>query len=151
MNSTPNKTILQVCNQLKKRAEDFPFSKVKKYKLEKPKYIIFSQLNVNSLRNKFFPIAQLIKTKLEIFLAADTSADQSFPTQQFSIDGNKVSNKDRKSFGGVLLFCMNENMLCRELTAAEIGSSSETSFLDITLHTRKLLDIDCYLQATKSK
>ena len=44
-----------------------PFSEVKNYKLENPKNITIGHLNVNSLRNKFISIEELIISKLDIF------------------------------------------------------------------------------------
>ena len=44
-----------------------PFSEVKNNKLENPKNITIGHLNVNSLRNKFISIEELIISKLDIF------------------------------------------------------------------------------------
>ena len=70
--------------------------------------------------------------------------DYSFPNQQFSLDGYKLRCKDRSNFGGSLLFCVNENMPCRELTAEQIDSNFEIIFLEITLRSRKWLITDLY-------
>ena len=83
----------------------------------------------------------MIKSKLDIFLVSETKIDQSFPNQQFSIDGYKISRRDRNRFGGGILFYVNENMPCRELTAAQIDSNFEIIFLEITMRTRKWLII----------
>ena len=96
-----------------------------------------SHLNVNSLRNKFISIDELIKSKLDIFLISETKTDHSFPNQQFSIDGYKTYRRDRRNFGGGLIFYVNENILCRQLTAEQIDSNFEIIFLEITLRTRK--------------
>jgi len=48
--------------------------------------IIFGQLNVNSLRNKFTVLSQIIKNT-DVFLVSETKLDQSFPTAQFEIPG----------------------------------------------------------------
>ena len=123
-----NETISQVFNHLKKRDKDSPFSKVRKYTLEYPKSITLGHFNVNSLRNKFVPIEEFIKTKLDIFLVFETKIDQIFPNQQFSINGYKVYRKDRNCFGGGVSSNMNENIPCRELSAAQIVSNFETIF-----------------------
>ena len=96
-------------------------------------------------------MAQFIKTKLDIFLASDTNIDQIFLTHGFSIYQNKMYHKDQNLCGGGLFFYMKENILCRELIPAQIGSSSETIFLDITWQTRSRLDIDRYLPVAKPK
>ena len=57
-----DKTVSQVCNNLNGNLSGSPFSEVKNYQLENPKNITFSLLNVNSLRNKFTSIEELIKS-----------------------------------------------------------------------------------------
>ena len=74
--------------------------------------------------------------------------DYSFPNQQFSLDGYKLRCKDRSNFGGSLLFCVNENMPCRELTAEQIDSNFEIIFLEITLRTQKRSVIGLYKPRT---
>ena len=120
------------------------FLEVKNYKLENLKNITISYLNVNSLRNKFISIEELIKSKLDIFLVSDTKIDHSFQNQQFSIDGYKIYRRDKNSFGGGLLFYVNENIPCRELTAEQIDCNFEIIFLEITMRTRKWLIFGLY-------
>ena len=104
LNNTSNETVSQVHNNPNENTADSLFFEVKKYKLENPKNITISHLNVNSLRNKFILIEELIKSKLDIFLVSETKIDHSFPNQKFSIDGYKIYRRDRNSFGGGLLF-----------------------------------------------
>ena len=86
----------------------------------------------------------MTKSKLDIFLVSETKIGHSFPNHQFSIDGNKTFRRDRNNFGGGLLFYMNENIPCRELTAEQIDSNFEIIFLEIILRTRKWLMIGLY-------
>ena len=144
LNNTPNEGVSQVRNNLNENTADSLSSEVKNYKLENPKNIVISHLNFNSLRNKFISIEELIKSKLDIFLVSETKIDHSFPNQQFSIDGYKIYHRDRNSFGRGLLFYVNENILCRELTAEQIDSNFEIIFLEITIWTRKWLIIGLY-------
>ena len=129
LNNTPNEAISQVRNNLNENTADSLFFEVKNYKLENPKNMTVSHLNVSSLRNKFVLTEELIKSKLDIFLVSETKLDHSFPNQQFSVDGYKIYRRDRSSFGGGLLFYVNENIPCRELTAEQIASNFEIIFL----------------------
>ena len=61
----------------------FPFSK--KIKSEHPKNLFFGQLNVNSVRNKFESVQEIIQNTFDIFLASETKIDSSFLNQQFCI------------------------------------------------------------------
>ena len=144
LNNTPNETVSQVCNNLNENTAHSTFSEVNNYTLENPKNITLGHLSVNSLRNKFITIEELIKSKLDIFLVSETKIDHSFPNQQFSIDGYKTYRRDRNSFGGGLLFYVNKNIPCRELTAEQTDSNFEAVFLKITLRTRKCLIIGLY-------
>ena len=85
LNNTPNEAVSQVRNNLNENTADSLFFEVKNYKLENPKKITISHVNVSSLRNKFISIEELIKPKLDIFLVSETKIDHSFPNQQFSI------------------------------------------------------------------
>ena len=64
-----------------------------------------SHLHVSSLRNKFVPIEELIRTKLDIFVVSETKNDHSFPTEQFSIVECKVCCKDGNFRLRVVILC----------------------------------------------
>ena len=51
------------------------------------KNIIFSYLNINSIRNKFDSVRTAIVNYVDILIAAETKINESFPTDQFAIDG----------------------------------------------------------------
>ena len=139
-----DETVPQVCNNLHQNMPGSRFSEVKNYKLENRKNITIGHLNVNSLRNKFISIEELIKSKLDIFLVSETEIDHSFLNHQFSVDGYKTYRIDRNNFLGGLLFCVNENIPCKELTNEQIDTNFEIIFLKIILRTRKWLVIGLY-------
>ena len=49
--------------------------------------IIFSYLNINSIRNKFENLCELVAGNIDIFCIAETNLDPSFPNLQFLIPG----------------------------------------------------------------
>ena len=55
--------VSQVCNNLNENMSGSPFSEVKTYQSENPKNITIGLVNINSLRNKFISIEELIKSK----------------------------------------------------------------------------------------
>ena len=91
------------------------FTSTKSIKAKHPKNLFFGHLNVNSIRNKFVSIQELIKRTFDIFLISETKIDDSFPNAQFKIEGYKSFRKDRDAFGGGLLFYVNEKLNCRSL------------------------------------
>ena len=57
LNDTPNEAVI-IRNNLNENTADSPFFEVKNYKLENPKNITISHLNVTSLRNEFISIEE---------------------------------------------------------------------------------------------
>ena len=49
--------------------------------------LIIAHLNINSLRNKFEFLISLIDDNIDILMISETKLDQSFPTNQFMING----------------------------------------------------------------
>ena len=68
------------------------------------KNVIIGHLNVNSLRNKFTAVEELIKRKIDIGLISETKIDESFLNEQFKINGYKAIRryKDGGLIPGIL-------------------------------------------------
>ena len=62
--------------------------------------MIIAQLNINSLRNKFDSLVQMLHNNLDILLISETKIDSSFPTAQFQIEGYTTYSLDRNANGG---------------------------------------------------
>ena len=71
---------------------------------------MIGHLNVNFLRNKFESVETLIKEDMDICLISETKLDNTFPNQQFHINGYKSFRSDRNKFGGGIIFYVNENI-----------------------------------------
>ena len=67
---------------------DNDLSKIKKQRLEYPRTNIIGHLNINSVRNKFYSLIEIIKN-FNIFLISESGLDASFPKNQFKINGYK--------------------------------------------------------------
>ena len=65
----------------------------KSIKAKHPKNLFFGHLNVNSIRNKFVSIQELIKRTFDVFLISETKIDDSFPNAQSKIEGYKILGK----------------------------------------------------------
>ena len=76
-------------------------------RLKYSKNIIFSYLNINSIRNKFDSIRAAIVNYVDIFIVAETKINESFPTAQFAIGGfHKPLRLDAKDkSGGSISLC----------------------------------------------
>ena len=71
-----------------------------------PKNVFLGYLNINSLRNTFESVNELIKDAFDVFLSSESKLDSSFHNSQFSIPGYSIIREDRnKSGGGILFYC----------------------------------------------
>ena len=52
-----------------------------------PDKLAFAYLNINSIRNKFEMLLDLIKGNIDILLVSETKIDDSFPNGNLLIDG----------------------------------------------------------------
>ena len=76
--------------------------------------LIIGNLNVNSLRNKFEILEELIKDKTDIFSVSETKLDCSFSSRQFVIKGNSTPFRlDRNQHEGVLLLYVRKDIPCK--------------------------------------
>ena len=91
------------------------FSLLGKQRSDYPKIVILGNPNVNSLRNKFESISELIKGNFDIFLINETKLDASFPSNQFAMSGYKFVRKDRNKFGGGIAFYTNDQLPSRTI------------------------------------
>ena len=66
--------------------------------------LIIAHLNINSLRNKFEFLISLIKDNTDFLMISETKLDQSFPTNQFMINGFSASFRLERNDKSVVLF-----------------------------------------------
>ena len=80
-------------------------SNLHRVRIENPSRIIFGQININSIRNKFDLLMNIIKNEIDIFMISETKIDNSFPISKFSIKGCSIIFRlDRTSHWGVHSF-----------------------------------------------
>ena len=84
MSFQPREFITDEVNSLDNRSD---ISEMKNLRLNNPINIIFSYLNINSVRNKFKNMSSLISENIDILIKAETKLDSSFPMTQFLIPG----------------------------------------------------------------
>ena len=68
--------------------------------------LIFANLNINSIRNKFELLSEQIKGNIDVLIISETKIDDGFPVGQFLIEGSCTPYRlDRNSKGrGILLY-----------------------------------------------
>ena len=97
---TPNKGSTESCET------GDPKEILKNLRLKNVNRSICAQLNINSLRNKFDSLINIISNNIDILMVSETKLDLSFPTGQFHIHGfSEPYRLDRNSSsGGILLY-----------------------------------------------
>ena len=96
--------------------------------------IIFAYLNINSIKNKFDQLADLIKGKIDVLMLSESKVDDSFRDIQFFLDGYSTPDRlDRnRNGGGKMLFVCND-ILSKKISIEKLPTES---FL-IELYLRK--------------
>ena len=60
---------------------------LKELRLSNPKNVILSYFNMNSIRNKFENLREIIKQNVDVLAVVETKIDASFPSAQFFLEG----------------------------------------------------------------
>ena len=103
--------------------------------------LIFAQLNINSIRNKFDQLVNGIKGNIDILMISETKLDDSFPSMQFLIEGfGPPFRSDRNSHGGGIFVYVREDIPCKLIPMK--NCSVEGFFIELNLKSKKWL-ISC--------
>ena len=98
--------------------QNIPSEKLKELRLDNPKNLTFSYLNINSVRNKLDSFLEIVLGKVDILIVAENKIDVSFPTAQFSVEGyHKPYRLDVSEKSGGILVYINSSIPSRQLTA----------------------------------
>ena len=111
-----------------------PFEKLKNTRLKNPNRLLIAQLKINSLRNKFDSLVQMLHNNLDILLISETKVDSSFPTAQFQIEGYTTYRLDRNANAGGILLYVRENIPSL-LVNSEM--SIESFYIEINIEKKK--------------
>ena len=114
------------------------------------KNVIIGQLNINSLRNKFQLLAEIVTGNLDILVLTETKLDHTFPEKQFLLPGyRKPFRRDRNRFGGGVMIYVREDIPCDILIRHNTPKNIEAIFLEINLRKNRLLLVGTYHSTSK--
>ena len=135
-----NDNVSNLCN---KENEDDPLQILKKLKIKNLNRLIIGQLNINSIRNKFESLKLLIKGNIDILIITESKLDNTFPLQQFAIEGYSLPFRLDREIGGAegggVIIYVRDDIPCRELTHGIADNNIEGIFLEIDLRKIKWL------------
>ena len=99
-----------------------------------PKRIIIAHLNINSIRNKFEMLKEVIGNKINIFLTSETKLDDTFVLSQFILEGfTPLYRLDRTEHGGGLMLFIREDIPFKQLPNVNPSGKIENIFVEINL------------------
>ena len=88
--------------------------------------VILGHPNINSIRNKFDALSDIIKNKIDIMLISETKINGSFPYSIFTIDGYTLPyRKDRTNMGGGIILYIRDDIPSKELKAISLSEDKE--------------------------
>ena len=112
-------------------------------RIENANQLVTGHLNVNSPRNKFDMLEEIIKEKIYIFLISETKPDGSFPSRQFIIKCYSIPLRlDRNQNGRGLFLYVREDIpwkILNEYTPEKPIKNVKNIFVEINLRSRKWL------------
>ena len=74
---------------------------ISEYRTKNKDKVVLATLNINSLRNKFTSLMELVSGNIDILVIEETKIDSTFPEAQFCIPGYKTPfRKDRNAHDG---------------------------------------------------
>ena len=102
--------------------------------------LIIGTLNINFIAPKFEQLKEVIGNHLDIFTIQETKIDDSFPEDQFEIEGyHKPYRLDRNKHGGGVLIYVREDIPTKPLNKHKFAKNIEGIFIEINLRKTKLL------------
>ena len=117
-----------------------PYKLLRNIRLSNVNRIIIGQLNINSLRNKFDAIKGIIKGNIDILIITESKLDDTFPMNQFFIEGySPPFRADRDRNGGGIIIYIRDDIPSRELKGHCSTINFEGIFFEITIKKSKWL------------
>ena len=87
-------------NNIENSDEGLPHTTLQNLRLKNVDKIILGHININSIRNKFHLLADMIRGRVDILLISETKLDSTFPSPQFFLQGYSEPHRlDRNAVG----------------------------------------------------
>ena len=103
-----------------------------------PNRIIIAYLNINPIRNKFEMLKEVVGNKIDILLISETKLDDTFPLNQFILEGFTPPYRlDRTTHGGGLMLFVREDIPYKLLSNKDQSDNVENVFVEINLRLKK--------------
>ena len=75
---------------------------------------------------------------------SETKLDETFPNQQFKMNGYKMLRRGTNKHGGGIIFYINENISCKTVNFEGLPGDFEVTLIELSIKNRKWLCIGLY-------
>ena len=114
-----------------------PKEKLNNLRLKNPNRLTCAYFNMNSVRNKFNLLSDIIQNNIDILMISETKLDSSLPNGQFQIHGySELYRFDRNRNGGGILVFIREDIPTK-LTDSQI--KIQWFFIELNLRRKRWL------------
>ena len=121
------------------------FDVLKKIRMENIDNVIIGSLNINSLGHKIDALREIIGNNIDILIIIETKLDDSYPDNQFHIEGFQIPFRvDRNKFGGGIMVYVRKDIPSHKLSKHNFKKYVEGIFIEINLRKSKLLLLATY-------
>ena len=122
-------------------------SSLKNLKIKNSNRLVFGNLNINIINNKFEQLKHITKNSVDVLVVTETKLDSSFPNGQFSIDGfARPFRRDRNKDGGGVMIFVRDGIPTKEIKIKFLPSDIECLFIELNIIKYKENQmIDCWL------
>ena len=121
------------------------FAEIRQLKLKHPTNVSCAYLNINSIRNKFVNLKDMIEQNIDILCIAETKIDSSFPTNQFHMPGYTLPYRlDKTGNSGGLLVYIKETIPSKYLSEFTIPKDIQAIPIEINFRKCKWLLLPIY-------
>ena len=118
---------------------------LKNLRLKTSNKVIIGYININSLRNKFELLTEMVRDKVDLLMISKTKLDSSFPNAQFYMKSfSKPYGLDRTSKGGGIILYVREDVPSKLINSSCIDHDKEYFFVELNLREQKWLIICNY-------
>ena len=116
-----------------------------------PKNIIFSYININSIRNKFENLCDMVGNNVDVLSIAETKLDSSFPNAQFLLPAfQEPLRLDINHRSGVLLVYIKASLPSKILSKFKLPIDIQIIPFKINLRKEKWLFVSIYKPPSQS-
>ena len=118
---------------------------LKNLRLKNTNKVIIGHININSLRNKFELLTEMVRDKVDLRMISETKLDSSFPNAQFYLKSySKPYRLDRNSKGGGIILYVREDIPSKLINSSCIDRDKEYFLVELKIRKQKWLIICNY-------